>query len=368
MRKRITFLILSILVISSVACSLNFSNLFSIEEDSPQEISTLAAEEVPSPGSETTNQQLPTPVIQNPEPGQESDFKELNSYRTKLTMTLIGIDQNGMEINEITTISQDVIKDQGIYHFRLYSENNGEIIQNLDLFTVGLQNYYLDQSHTEASEAICVGYSGSEANSASYSNFEALSPDKLFSDVKRNKLLEEGVLVNGIMTNHYSVVDATTISTEFATGKAEIWFAQEGDYVVRFIGDGEGETSSGLNGNSVTGKLIWEYDLTDANLVIEIPLPEKCLASSNDILSVPTPENVESVNSFGSTISFVSPDEPAIVAEYYKETLPVKGFSQSDISEFESVHILLFEKDGKTYTVVISPGDNGGSAVVISSK
>ncbi|PKN82487.1 MAG: hypothetical protein CVU46_18030 [Chloroflexi bacterium HGW-Chloroflexi-8] len=368
MRKRKSFVILSILVISSLACSFNFFNLFSIEENSTPEISTLAFEEAPSSGSEATDQQEETPEIQNQETDQKPGFTELNSYRTKLTMTLIGIDQNGVEVNEITTISQDVIKDQGIYHFGLDSENNGEIIQNLDLYTVDFQNYYLEQSHTEANEPFCVSNSGSEAISTSNSNFESLSPEKLFSDIKKNKLLEEGITVNGIMTNHYSVADATTISTELVTGKAEIWFAQEGDYVVRFVGEGEGETSSGLNGNLVTGKMTWVYDLSDANLVKEIPLPEKCQASSNDILGVPTPENVESVNSFGSTISFVSPDEPAVVAEYYKETLPVKGFSQTDISEFESVHILLYEKDGKIFTVVISPGDNGGSAVLISSK
>jgi len=368
LRKRKPFIIVSILVISSLACSLNFFNLFSIEDGSTQENPTLTVDEVPSLRSDITNQLTSTPEIQNQESDQETVFNDLNSYRTKLTMTLKGIDQNGLEVNEITTISQDVVKDQALFHFRLKSESSGEIIQNLELFTVGFQNYYLDQSSGESSEVTCVGYSGSDATGASYANFDTLSPENFFNNVKRNKLLEEGVLVNGIVTNHYSVVDASKIGAEFITNSAEIWFAQDGEFVVRFIGDGEGETSSGLNGNSVTGKMSWEYDLTDANLVTDIPIPEKCLTSSNDSFGVPTPENVESANSFGSMMSFVSPDEPAIVAEYYKEIMPSKGFSQSDISEFENVHILIYEKDGKTYTVVISSGDNGGSAVVISSK
>lgn len=368
MRKRKPFIILSILVISSLACSLNFFNLFSIEDGSTQENPTLAVVEVPSPGFDVTNQPATTQEIQNQESDHETVFRELNSYHTKLTMSLKGIDQNGLEVNEITTISQDVIKDQGLFHFRLFTESNGETIQNLELYTVGSQNYYLDQSNTESSEVTCVAYSGSDTNGASYANFDTLSPEKFFNDVERNKLLEEGVLVNGMVTDHYSVVDATKIGAQFVTNSAEIWFTQDGKFVVRFIGDGEGETSSGLNGNSVTGKMNWEYDLTDANLVTDIPIPEKCLTSSNDSLGVPTPENVESVNSFGSMISFVSPDEPTIVAEFYKEIMPDRGFSQSDISEFENVHILLYEKDGKIYTVVISSGDNGGSEVVISSK
>ena len=170
------------------------------------------------------------------------------------------------------------------------------------------------------------------------------------------------------MTNHYSVKDSSFDGSKLQTKKAEIWFAQQGDYVVRFYGEAEGKTSSLINGGAVNGKLIWEYDLKDANRVEKIELPAKCSSSSKENFGIPLPENAKNINVFESLISFTAMEEPSELVDFFVKTLPGNGFSQKDYSEFENVYIIVFEKENKTFTIMISPAEIGGSSAVISTE
>jgi hypothetical protein len=317
--------------------------------------------------------QTAAPPEQTQESGQESGEsgqaqRLLNSYRAKLTMKLSGLDQNSQTVDELTVILQESIRDQNASHFKLFSQSADATVQNFDLYQIEDQSYLLDQAALSDEEAACVLSSASNSGAESFLNFDSIAPENFFADVKTKELVQKDVLVNGVLTDHFSVNDASIIGTTFATKQADIWLAQEGGYVVRFYGEGQGETSSSVSGNSVDGTMTWEYDITDANQVADIGLPAACLQSAQNVFDVPTPENATNISRFDSVVSFLSPDSPASMVDFYQLRLPANGFKQVELSEFENVHILVYEKDALTYTIVISPGDGAGSAVFISAK
>ncbi len=335
------------------------------EEASFTIVETSAANNGNSEQVESTPEnasQSPTPSNLPGNPGN------LHSYRTTFITSLSGLDQNGMEVNEKTTISQEVVQDLGSFHFKLLSESNQLQIQNIDIYTIDSQNYFWDQSLESVDDSTCISYSNVTGPDQSTFNFDSLSPEHFFKDIERDELIEEGVTVNDILTNHYSISDSSFNGSNLQTKNAEIWIAQQGDYVVRFYGEAEGESSSLINGSTVNGKLTWEYDLHDANRVEKIELPAKCSSSSKDNFGIPLPENAQNINVFESLISFTSMEEPAILADFFVKTLSENGFSQKDYSEFEDVYIIVFEKEDKTYTIMISPAENGGSSAVISTE
>ena len=377
MKNRVLFFLIGILVISSLGCSSNF--LVSLVENIPfirvqnsdQEESSFNIVET----SESNNGN-PELVEATPENATQSttpdnlpgNLNNLNSYRTKFTTSLSGVNQNGTEVNEKTSITQEVIQDLGSFHFKLFSESNQLQTQNIDLYTIDSQNYFWDQSLECGDDSTCISYSNVTDPEQSTFNFDSLSPEHFFKDIERDELIEEGVTVNDILTNQYSVKDSSFDESNLQTKKAEIWFAQQGDYVVRFYGEAEGETSFLIKEGSVNGKLIWEYDLNDANRVGKIELPAKCSSSSRENFGIPLPENAQNINLFGSLITFSAKKEPSELADFFVKTLPGNGFSQKDYSEFENVYIIVFEKENKTFTIMISPAEIGGSSAVISSE
>lgn len=377
MKNRVLFILIGILVITSLGCSRNF--IISLVENIPfvrvqnldqeESSSNIAGTSLPENGNSDQAKATPENATQSPTPDNlPGNLDNLNSYRTTFTTSLSGVDQNGMEINEKTILSQEVIQDLRSFHFKLFSESNQLQKQNIDIYTIDSQNYFWDQSIESGGDSTCISYSNVTDPDQSTFNFDSLSPELFFKDIERNDLLEEGVIVNDILTNHYSVRDSSFAGSNFQTKKAEIWFAQQGDYVVRFYGEAEGESSSLINGSTLNGKLIWEYDLKDANRVEKIELPTHCFSSSKENFGIPLPENAQNINVYELLISFTVMEEPSELADYFVKTLPGNGFSQKDYSEFENVYIIVFEKENKTFTIMISPAEIGGSSAVISTE
>jgi hypothetical protein len=337
--------------------------------DHEESSSNVVETSEPNNGNSEQTEATPENATQSPTPDNlPGNVNNLNSYRTTFTTSLSGVDQNGTEVNEKTIISQEVIRDPGSFHFKLFSESNQLQKQNIDLYTIDSQNYFWDQSLVSGDDSTCISYSNVTDSEQSTFNIDSLSPEHFFKDIDRDELIEEGVTVNDILTNHYSVKDSSFDGSNLQTKKAEIWFAMQGDYVVRFYGEAEGETPSLINESTINGKLIWEYDLKDANRVENIGLPAKCLSSSKENFGIPLPEKAQNINVYGSLISFSAMEEPSELADFFVNTLPENGFSQKDYSEFENVYIIVFEKENKTFTIMISPAELGGSSAVISSE
>lgn len=168
MKNRVLFILIGILVITSLGCLRNF--IISLVENIPfvrvqnsdqeKSSSNIAEPTVPDNGYSDQAEATPENATQSPASDNlPGNLNNLNSYRTTFTTSLSGVDQNGMEINEKTIISQEVIQDLRSFHFKLLSESNQLQEQNIDIYTIDSQNYFWDQNLKSGGNSTCISYS-----------------------------------------------------------------------------------------------------------------------------------------------------------------------------------------------------------------
>jgi len=189
----------------------------------------------------------------------------------------------------------------------------------------------------------------------------------LFSDLEIGDILEKNVLVNGIRVDRYRVNNVAMLNSSLSNVKAEIWYARNGGYVVRFNGEANGEAYSEEEEVNVSGTIRWQFDLTDVNAVTDIPLPVSCeLVAEGGVNDVPLPENVQEISKIGSMLNFSSPDDASSLADYFRNEMVAAGYSLNDETIFDDFYVLTYRRAEETVTIIITGMDGGGSAAIIT--
>jgi hypothetical protein len=65
-------------------------------------------------------------------------------------------------------------------------------------------------------------------------------------------------------------------------------------------------------------------------------------------------------------LTFNSPDAPKTVADYFRKELIAKGWKITNDSAMDVVVMISIQKDTRKFQVMITPGDKGGSSVIIT--
>ncbi len=371
MHFRKPYILIAIFVITSVACSCGALNqiidrLPIVGNNSGQIEKTL--ESLPFPQL-TTEEALPPVQTEDADdaPINPQDLTGINSYQSELTIRLDGIDQNSIPVNELIVFFQQVNKEQNSLHLKSTTESSGELLQqNFEFFKIGATSYFVNMDPNVVGNR-CTLMSSSDDTDNQYYSSEMTSPETIFQDVEKGDLLESNVVVNGVVVDHYQVKNASLNGSLLSITAGEVWISREGGFAVRFQAEGEGETTSFVNGNTITGKTTWNYELTQVNQLTEIALSQECVdAAEASKTGIPIPDSATEKSTFGGLTSFSSLQSLMELSAYYQEILPTLGFTPQDISEIESLVILAYKKDGKTYSIIITPGDNEGSTVLIS--
>jgi hypothetical protein len=116
----------------------------------------------------------------------------------------------------------------------------------------------------------------------------------------------------------------------------------------------------------VEGRLDFSYKLTDVNQPFTIDLPPGAAAAASGPEDIPIPDNAQEVTNMGGLITFTSPDSPAQVADYYQAQMPGFGWSQVSVEDLGGMFMLEFSKEGKTASIMLQPGDAGGTSALIT--
>ena len=367
LRKKI-ILLTSILIFTSVACS--FGLVESLRDQLPDElnnlvadpgqIATLVLEEVEELSQQESNLESVQPVIED---DLGYGLSELDSFRINMMQSFNGLDPDGQETIITVTNTQEVIKPLKIVHMVLKSESNARPLEIFEVYRFGNEVYYLDFEETS-------GITECSAYTEDLSSFDTdendLGLSLIFSNVALGEMVEEGVVVNGITANQYKVINVEMVNSELSNVEGDIWYAQDGGYIVRFDGSAKGESHSDLEEIQVTGTINWEFSLSDVNQITDIPLPEQCrLASVGGVNDIPVPENALDVSKIGSMLSLDSPDAAADLAEYYRQEMNNLGYSLTDETVYEDFYLFTFLKAEETITIIIAGTDNGGSDATI---
>ena len=96
-----------------------------------------------------------TPVAISTELNSQSDnfsgsLENLQSYRSQLVIDLNGKDENGNSINETNCFLQEIINDQNLSHLAILNESNGNISQNIEVYSDESNYYFIDVSKKES--------------------------------------------------------------------------------------------------------------------------------------------------------------------------------------------------------------------------
>jgi hypothetical protein len=188
--------------------------------------------------------------------------------------------------------------------------------------------------------------------------------------IERARLLQRGENVNGITADHY-VFDEKSISFgAFSAVKGDAWVAVEGGYLVKYSAQATGKAGIGAvlaQGDLAEGKIAWDYSLSDVNRVDRLALPQACEAQK-PATDIPVPPNVTEQASFGSTISFKSPDAPSDVAAFFKRELPAQGWTAGEESTVEEMVTLAFTKEQRSLTILITKDENSTGVLITEAR
>ncbi len=353
-----------VLIFSSLACSSEFRNsiIDRLPEEvgdvisNPGQIATLVVDEVAelnNEGQGTGN--ATSPHIDDIAYGMDT----LESFRFRFVQSLQGTDDAGNTTNITVVNDQEVIKSLQIAHMRLETTTEVKPLQIVEVYRFGNEVYLLDEGGE------CTAFT---------ENLDVLDADgtdlglsSIFSNLEIGNLKQEGEEINGVLTNRYQVKNVVMVNSTLSKVDAEIWYAQKGGFIVRFAGEAQGEAYSEAEDLEVSGTIRWEYDLTDVNSIIEIPLPENCqLAAEGGVNDLPVPDNAQELSIIGSMLSFNSPDDASILADFYRSEMPVAGYILSDETVFDDFYVITYEKAEETITIMISGVNGGGSDAIIT--
>ncbi len=280
----------------------------------------------------------------------------LDSYRSTFTMRT---DMEDGTITEIT-FEHEATRDPAASRVVMKNTDNGtaseiEMIQVGDTSWMRMGEEWMQTSSDSAT-------SFEQGMPYSADTFTSVAEDKDYEFVGKEE-------VNGVQTRHYrlSLVSRALTALAFGdidSGNIEVWVADESDlpkFPVRFTLEAEGELQEGKQGTMTFSQEIYDVN---ADFTIEPPAEAAAGLLPEGVSPYPNAADVVSMSSF---YSFSSTDDPATIAAFYKDAFEAAGWSQTDVTEMDTLITATWGKEGETsLNLMISAQDEGGSSVVIT--
>ncbi len=160
--------------------------------------------------------------------------------------------------------------------------------------------------------------------------------------------------VNGVEADHYTF-DERALGEEGIKSSGEFWVASQGGYIVRYLLTTTG--GEDYFGKGMKGTLSLNYELTEINQPVEIPVPEGCSQGMVDAPRLADASNITSVPGF---LEYESASSVAEAAAFYQEQLPTLGWEPlGDPDLRDSFAFLDFTKGEQELSVIIDQSQNG---------
>jgi len=298
------------------------------------------------------------PQIENVQAGLD----KLDSYRMNYNMTVTGKDAKGAEAKQELKLLQETIKSKESLRtsWTGLGMSADKSASAFDMYQIGKTSYILTLVKDNP-KGTCMSFS---SDKPAFDKSQLITPAELMAGVQSDNLVARGETVNGVKADHYKLKKANLGFGVATSQVGDVWVAQDGGYLVKFLGQAEGDFS--LSADQIKGMVVWDYNLTEINKLKEILLPAECTASAGAMADLPVPSNALEKSSFGEIITFNSPDAPKAVADFYRKELPAKGWKIANDSDLGPVVMLTIQKDTRKFSLMITPGtgDKGTSVVI----
>jgi hypothetical protein len=159
--------------------------------------------------------------------------------------------------------------------------------------------------------------------------------------------------VNEVLSRHY------TISKD-KPGKnvaGEVWLAENGGYVVRYVLTVSGEEDA--LGEGVEGEQRFEYNLSQLYSPDEVIYPEGCLPV---LMDFPVPEGARNLHRLPNAVDYTVVAETAAISQFYQDQLTAQGwmFVNAHADDPKNVTLVfVHEEHGQAASILLSTRDTG---------
>ena len=323
------------------------------------------AEEPAAPASDTEGE-LDLAML-----GQAED---LDSFRSTMILSWQGTSSDGTEVSESMRIDVEFVREPSAQHVSISGNFPGmedlglggeEVLEMYVVDDMMYMNLFGSWIQMPADEG------GLDAEDMAFIATEDMLNGLEDAEYEGTKTY------NGIEVEHYSFDEGSFSAADMPEGMdieeatGNVYIAKDGGYLVHMdmvmsganldlpTGDGEEMLQN--------GSMELTVDLSDINQPINIVVPEEALASGQAPEDIPIPDNAEDVQivDFMGMITFLSPQTPEEVADYYIAEMPNNGWTEESLDQMEGMHSLVYSKGDRRASILITVDDDTGQTAVL---
>jgi hypothetical protein len=357
-RRLAFFLTLTVLLSLTLSCGL-FGGGEGDEAPPPAE-EPAGGEEVAAPEAESGGGEEMEEIEPEPQPETEeeedislssvtSGLQSLDSYRGHFEMTFEG--SGGEEEGEwVMQMDIEHVRDPFAQRMTIQGGEVG-LGEGFESVQIG------DQQYIVFGEGQCISTSASEEDAIDMEMFQL---DDAIGGLDNARRVLPDEMVNDTLSRHY-VFDETSIGWgTFTSAEGEVWVAVDGEYVVKYTLQAEGQNPL----TNEEGTVEWWYEIRDVNQPINIVPPAGCEATETEFPIMPDATNQSSM---GGLLTYESNSSFDDVLSFYQEQMPTNGWSDSGDSFINSGNAMLgYTKDGRTATIALTDSEGKISVMIMS--
>jgi len=294
-------------------------------------------------------------------PGVFSSLADVHTYRGMLQLTYLPEGASPEEAQTMT-LTEEVDRDNNAQRTTLSGTLEGEDT-HLEIIVIGQDTWMWfgeGWMHTSSDE---------ETGAETFAADLIQSADEFTRILGNRTLVEKGVEVNGIATNHYTF-DETSIADidqdEFedfeGTVRGDAWISQDGKYLVKWQMHAEG---TGLMEEDEAGTMDLTWELLSINEPVDIQPPEGAEGGMLPIMEGAIQGSSMSSADFATFEIKATVEE---VFQWYEATLTGEGWTKDseEVSDFMST--AEYSKDGETISITVMESDTEGVVSVMVTK
>lgn len=331
-----------------------------IEEESQAE----SAPET-EPAEEASEEEASSPIAELLQISEVDTDEGLENYEMTLSITFTAQDDAGNDVTQ--TILAEIVNgtnpDVMSMNMSMEGVEGAEEFGSVSMVQVDGTSYMVVPGMG------CITTSAAENDDNPFADL-ADSDRALESVNKANFVGEE--TINGVETLHYTF-DESDLDPEEAADiewvEGHIYLAKEGDYMVRFIMEGEGVMDQFSTGEDQFGTMYMVYDITPIDGAVSVEVPTECAGSGADNAPYPVLDDASDYSSFGGLISYMTAVPFAEAITFYDEGLIAEGWTKDEAASMSiegSLFNATYTRDGETINVMITvDADAGVNSVLI---
>lgn len=264
---------------------LTFTLLLGLATGCGQSGGSGAAQETPPPTETSSGEEAPASPSQGAETEAAEDLslssvtsglQSLDSYATHFRMAFEGSTADEAESGEagsrLFEIDTEYVREPLAQHV-VVGRGEGE---SVEVFLVGGRQYVV----YEGGRCVYALAKGVDAM-----NTEFFEPSDIIGEVSNARRVQPDERVNGILCRHYTFDQTVGGSGEFTQVEGEVWIAVEGDYVVKYTLQAEGQDPD----TGEEGHFELEYEVRDVHASIVIEAPTDCQPAGNELPGMLSP-------------------------------------------------------------------------------